>query len=242
MPNHYISPPGRRLIHPSQLFRAGDTGDVTPATAANDPVRLMKGQRGSFNFTGASDAARPLLKFDGPVAYLLFDGTDDLLTAGTTSDWKYLHNGTGGSLAAVMQSGVTNTHLLFGTGNSGSGAHLRRTVIDTPSCRVLATGTDVIPASTTGWSLGVNAAFPSGLTYATRPGFGFRLYGRGGVERLAVESSTPDNAASAVGLRIPLTVNTATCRFYAGLAISREISDAEMLGLFNYWRSIAIYR
>jgi hypothetical protein len=259
---HRIASLGQRIIPPGRLFQAGDLGDwwspgdlsklwqdsgaTTPVTAVDDPVRLMQGQRGSFDFLAGSDAVRPLLKRTASgIYYLQFDGVDDIWTAGAVSDFKWLHDGTGGTMAcAISVAGTSSLNTLGTCSNTGTvGAYLRRNTTGQVVGGIRGATADVV-ANVVGSSLaGLNSEVHfEGMTYRTLSGRPYRRFARYGLEASGLEVTNPTSGNSQFGLRFPNSAATAVMGLYGAVAINKELSTGQMLGLRNYWRSIGLFR
>lgn len=251
-----------RVLHPSRIFTNADLGDwwyagdlsklfqdtgaVTPATAVTNPVKLMRGQRGLKDFTSATDAIRPLLQkvTDGPY-YLSFDGVDDIFLAGTTGDWNWLHDGTGGTIAVVASIAGTASINFFGTtlSNGTIGAYLLRNATGMVNAGIrAATANVVVQTSAKPVTAQNDIRFFAAMSYRTQSGPDMSVYDRAGWELIAAESTAPGSGASQFALRFPLTQNVAVMKLYAALAVNKELSRAHALGLMRYWQTLGLFR
>lgn len=122
---------GTSLFNPTMVASASQVAwwreEATPdgSGLANPWIDKYVG----FNASNGTASARPFIsgsdsRFKGFLS-LDFDGTNDGLTAGTVTDWRMLHNGTGALLWSVFRSESTGSqqHILttmaLSAGNTG---------------------------------------------------------------------------------------------------------------------------
>jgi D-alanyl-D-alanine carboxypeptidase len=87
-----------------------DAAGTTPVTAADQPVGRIEDKSGNGNHATQSTASRrPILRTDGTLWWLEFDGTDDFLTFGATSLGDTgLFTGSGEEFAVLTVTSTTD--------------------------------------------------------------------------------------------------------------------------------------
>jgi len=98
-----------------------DAAGTVPVTADGDPVGRMLDRSGNGNHaTQTVSGRRPVYKTDGTLHWLQGDGVDDnLIIPGSASTFKFMHDGTGGGVAAAVMSLTDVSYTQFISSQSG---------------------------------------------------------------------------------------------------------------------------
>jgi len=203
-----------------------DAAKTTIATAANDPVRVVKCPFTGVEFTAPSDAARPLLTNPaGAIWCLTFDGVNDCMDfAGLASKPLSAHFGvrwTGANAAAVFITGPAGSQKF--KGESGLGDHSMEGGREA-----------AYNWSSSSAGLAPNTDFVGALDYAAT---GAALYYQDGAGYGTADADVSDDTFTADVTRIGLNTSGDEewiGRFYGWALLSASQSAANILRLHQW--------
>ena len=201
----------------STLFQ--DSAGTTPVTAHGDPVGRMLDKSGNGNhLTQATAAARPLYQVSGSEKYLLFDGTDDILS-GTITGMALPFD----RISAIRQVTWVSGDRIFATGTSDAGWLIQRS--SSPSLEVRDGITGVVQNS--GLAVGSN-----GVVTERHIGGASQL----AVNNGAYSSGNAGSTAPGTTFHIPAVASAtaSNIRFY-GVVIKQGTLTAEQIALLRTW-------
>ena len=238
---------------PAALFAPGDEGDYWEAfrlTGADDtPIETLAGRRGEHDFTQSTESNRPLVKTraDG-VRYLDFASAKSMSVAASTASFKYLHDGTGGQVVALIeypQSEVTSNFIRSATGTANNGFIIAKSASSQNAIATITRSASGSPAASD--TISELQVSPSerlvmlAVSYKHDGGSSDLLAGYDSCrDQWGVATSNAPNAGDAAqNLTIESTFGG---RLYALLAINRRLSQVELKGLYDYWRSKVEYQ
>jgi len=235
----------RRAFRPSDLFTGGESGDIWEAFdlagTLDATVQTLPGRLGRHDLAQSSAGSRPTLKArsDG-IRYLDFASSKSMAVASSTALFKYLHDGTGGTVLAMVEwpKGQTTTFAVYTAGASTDvGFYLSsdstqklNDVIDRGSSGTFSLNTvpgGVIP-------VGTRKITMLGHRYKNDGGAddGITTVDSGRTRFTSASLALPSSASSTSNFGVRSNFNG---RLYALLAISRKLTDAEVQKIWNYW-------
>lgn len=240
-------------VHPSNLspfawWEAGqETYEDNPGTDAvedADEVMFLGDLSGnSHDLVSTTSTQKPL--YDAVDALmngkpsLTYDGLNDRMVSDeATGTWKFLHDGTGGTIALVMRVGSTDGEYLFSTSNASPGCYCLRLGDGRIQARVVGAGPAniVIAFSTLTIPVGATVVmiFRTGSGEASE--CNVRINGVEFIDRTftgATSSDDPVYPLTIGALQTSLT-SSALGAFAAGGAWNRYLSDAEVADV-EFW-------
>lgn len=225
-----------------RMFQVSD--GTTAVTAAGDRVGYLGGRRGAHNFIQATAGNRPTLRqrTDGTF-YLEFASGQSMAVASSTALFKYLHDGNGGTLLALIewnQSETTSNFLRTSTGTSVVGITLGK-ISSTQSLAANITRGVAGVAAVAVTASGIRVAPSSRLIFYRQS---YKNDGGASDFRYSWDSSrqrfdaATANAPSANNAAQNLTIeSTFVGNLYALLTIDRVLTEAEVQAVYAYWRA-----
>lgn len=223
--------------------RFQNANGTTPATAVSDPVGYWQNKAsGQRHATQSTAANRPVVATNAASgrAVLSFDGSNNFLSAGTTSDWAFLHNGSRHEMFIVYSTATASTCGVIATGTTGVStgfdflAHntfFRHGIISNSSGPNVADNS-VTHESLTGLRLVRVSAFSSTAT-ADRSTirFNFQDRYRNNTQASAASTSTTSTHPLIIGARggpnIPLNGTIAEVLIFNSAAVESELAGVE---------------
>jgi lysophospholipase L1-like esterase len=235
-----------------------DSAGTIPVTAVGQPVARVQDVSGNGYFlTQPSGGSIPVLAQDANGYYgLSFDGTNDYLSvASSTAAFKYLHDGTGGSLfAAVAWASPLTVSKIYAVASSGAASNSNGFALYTAegfgavsaSQQINTTIANGAATVINGTSGGVGTVRGDGVgqvlgfTYKTQAGSDFRAYTDGDNFNLGrAEANSPSALASATDLSVGrYGTFYAKGLIYGFATVAKEISVAERRQLITHLRSL----
>ena len=108
----------------STLFQ--DAAGTIPVTADGDPVGLMLDKSGNeYHASQSVSGRRAVYRTDGALHWLESDGIDDNMPIpGSSSAFKFMHDGTGGSVSAAVMSLTDDSFTQFISSQQGSSVNV----------------------------------------------------------------------------------------------------------------------
>ena len=208
---------------PSDLSTVwADTSGTTPATVGGAVARIDDKSGNGNHATQATAAARPILRQDGALYYLEFDGVDDRLNAAFALGGEFTH--IGGWLSSTAGRDI------FGLTNSkGSVRHKTSPV-----------GYEFLNAADNAYiAIAAGDVTASHVINLFREGTGGTFTGRFNGVETTTSAATYDYTVHVEGLSIgsSTTVSAAGAlsgRFYDGLWIARELTNEELTNAESY--------
>jgi hypothetical protein len=253
-----VTPP---VVSPTQIFAGGYQGDhwdaftlgnlfqlsggTTPVTADGQPVGYVRGQINNNHLIQATAGQRPIYKTGG---YLQFTtaSSHNLAAASSAGLFKFLHDGTGGTLLIACRLGTTadpNTVYGIASSSAASAANVGFTL--TYDDRASSSRSDgltigVYNASSTIINIITNDSLPAntdGVISATfgisqTPDFNLAVGGDSVATANVASAASSANSTNnfAIGGLGGGGSSPMTGRVYAVLAINRILSAAEIEG------------
>jgi hypothetical protein len=247
---------------PRQLFAGGYQGDhwdaftlgdlfqlsggTTAVTADNQPVGYVKGKVNSNHLIQATTEERPIYRTSGSYGYLDFYAPDNhhLIVASSTGLFKFLHDGTGGTLLIACRPGaIADPDTLYGFASTSSATSANIGMILGWDDRVANSRSNglivgVYNGSTNIISLIPNDVFTANtdgvvaLTFGTAqtPDFDWRVNGSSiGTSNVLATASTANSTHNfTIGGLGGQGASSLTGRVYAVLAINRVLTPTEI--------------
>lgn len=235
----------------SSLFRNGEAGDYWEAYSLSGTVdatvQTLPGKRLRHDFSQGTAGSRPLLRqrSDG-VRYLDFSSSKSMSVAASTALFKYLHDGTGGTVLALFeypQSEVTSNFIRTAAGQTQAGFVLQKSATSQNGQVLIhraVNGTNA--ATTTTYQIA-----PSGRLLMLATGYKndggasdiFWSFDKGATRLAgAGTGSAPSSADAAQNLTIESSFQG---RLYALLVINRILTQAEVAQVYDRWTAACRY-
>lgn len=223
-----------------------DTGKTTPAASDDDPVRTWADQSGNGrDVASVNDARRGLLKLNvqNSLPSIRLDGTDDYYVAGgAASVWNFLHDGTGGTVVAVVNQTADADCVLAATGawtGTDRGFLMYRAASSDRPELYIANGSAMIlnglSASGSPWIHNTPMALAATYEDAATAG---ALWKNGTVLSSAADTGTPSVSDAAAVLTIGSRAGTASTYFtgdlFEILVFDYVLSAPQMAQVFSY--------
>lgn len=239
---------------PNDLFTGGAVGDwwdpsnlnkvfqesagITPG-AINQPVGLIRGMRGYADLKQSSDPVRPSLRSSGGQIFVEGDASSELMQVETsTALFKFLHDGTGGSLIAVCSSAGVGNQTMWGNVTSVAqvGVFLARIDVSQRIQYAVGNGVSAVvsiaPAGSV-WPAATPVVVAGSYRNLATASDG-EVYVNGAEIASQLTAAAPSAADATGNLRGVLNSTTIVNRFWFYMAISRKLTDPEMLTLAKW--------
>lgn len=246
-----------RPFSPSNLFSGGEAGawydnqDLSTlfSNAARTTPAVVDGEvlgqtdkSGNGNHRTGSAGTGPILRqrSDG-VYYLDYAGGKTLSVPSSTALFKYLHDGTGGSLLAFVewpQGTSASAYVTTGSGTTNVGVSVSKS-----------TSTQAVSCSIYRGASGTTVAIPSIARFALSSGlrmlrFSYKNNGTASDAKVSADSSldvttaATSNAPSTASASSNLTfTNTFGGKEYGCILAGSELTSAQVSSTYNYFRA-----
>lgn len=231
---------------PSDLFASGGLGEVWEAGGhqgeAGAALPLLAGNLNNHNFTQSTEASQPVLrKRSDDKWYVDFSGSKTMTVSSSTALFKYLHDGTGGTVLAFVEwpkSGTADNFLLTAGSTSAVGIQITKSSTAQNAVANICRGVSGVVAATgtiSGLPVATGRLSMIDVAYKNDGGATDLLVAIDDAIRFTTTAATA-NAPSSSNAGSSLTIHSSFgARLYGLLVINRKLSQPEIQKVHDYW-------
>jgi hypothetical protein len=235
-------------FNPASLFGAAGLGDYWEVDAdtgtVDATVQNLVGKRDQHTFTQGTAGSRPTLKQRSDGVHYLDGAAKSMSVSSSQALFKYLHDGTGGTIIALVEwpsDGTSNNFLASATGSATSGLIISKaTTTQQASVSIARSASGVLAAT------GSEARMP--LASGRLSMFRVSYKNNGGADDLKISFDIGRDVLGIATANAPNAGNSgqsltwSNVRLYALLVIDRELTQDEQAQVYRHWMGKYRYR